>query len=112
MQTLVLSLLSLGFNDYSGRLFGMSPDIAYKALQKLDSDLAFVLTPDSFDASNAVVEHWPFLMQSECAFSLAVDSFDEFIKLLYIEKNASLFKDVLKLPLPKNVQSWKKADLL
>ena len=45
-------------------------------------------------------------------FSLAADSFKEFIKLLYIEKNATLFKGVLKLPLPKNVQAWRKAVLM
>ena len=33
--------------------------------------------------------------------------FKEFIKLLYIEKNATLFKGLLT----KNVQAWRKADL-
>ena len=34
-----------------------------------------------------------------------------FIKLVYIEKNITLFKHDLQLPLPKNIKAWQKKDL-
>jgi len=43
---------------------------------------------------------------------LATDAFKEFVKLIYIEKNITLFKNIVQLPLPKNIQCWIKTDLV
>ena len=62
VQTLIFSLLCLGFNDYSGRLHGLSSDIAYRALKKLKNDLAYKKDCDACYPLKTCAAHWPFLV--------------------------------------------------
>ena len=112
VESLVYSFLIIGNNDYSGRIYGMSCDVAYRALHNLEIDLVYNVDASNHSSPHAYIDHWPFLVASGCDFSLSNIAFKEFIKLLYIEKNLSLFKNVLQLPLPENIQKWKKSDLI
>ena len=110
-ETLIISFLSIGNNDYSGRIWGMSSETAYKTLKYMTRDLACLICQDTLDASQLLPEHLFTLFSSKCRFSVSNGAFQEFIKLLYIEKNIKLFRDELELPLPSNIKKWKKFEL-
>ena len=93
-------------------MYGMSCDIAYKALQNLNQDLAYKIDENKFSPSCTIPDHWTHLVESKCPFSLSYVAFKEFSKLIYINKHINLFKNVLQLPMPKNIQVWRKSDLL
>ena len=111
VQSLVFSFLSIGNNDYSGRIWGMSCGTAYQALQKMGKDLAYIIDQDNNAQIHSCPDHLNFSLESECYYSISLPSFKEFITLLYIERNLNLFKGVLQSPLPKNIQTWKKSEL-
>ena len=83
-----------------------------KSIVKIKSDLACVVDDKLLEISLFRSEHLFTLFSSKCKYSISKTSFDEFIKLIYIEKNAHLFKGMVKMSLPKNVNSWKKSDLI
>ena len=112
VETLVFSFLAIGNNDYSGKLWGMSVETAYKSLKMMTKDLACRIDQNDSDELNFSTDHLFTLFASKCIFSISKQAFDEFIKLLYIQKNLVHFKDKLCLPLPKNIQLWKKDELI
>ena len=112
VPTLILAFLCVGNNDYSGKIWGMSCETVYKALKKMVTDLACSIEKNNIDASHFLPDHLFTLYSSKCTFSISKEAFHEFIKVLYIEKNAILFKDILQLPFPKNIHTWKKGDLI
>jgi hypothetical protein len=111
VQSLVFSFLSIGKNDYSGKIWGMSCETVYKSLQKMENDLACIIDQDNHDQSQFSPDHLTTLLASKCKFSLSKPSFQQFIKLIYVEKNLIYFKGVLQSPLPTNIQTWKKFEL-
>ena len=112
VQSLILSFLIIGNNDYSGKVWGLSCDLAFRSLQKMKGDLACVVNNESLASSSILPEHLFTIFSSKCKYSLSYPFFQKFVKLLYIEKNASLFKGMVQLPLPKNIRTWKKVDLI
>ena len=86
VHSLAFSLFCIGNNDYTGKLFGMSCDIAYRALQKMETDLAFNMEHCNPSSSHILDNHYQHLVNSGSRFSISRDAFKELIKLMYIEK--------------------------
>ena len=112
VQSLIFALLIIGNNDYSGKIWGMSCNVAFKALGSLDEDLACKIADDCLASNPFLSAHLFSLFASKCPFSISYGSFQKFVKLIYIFKNASLFKGLVKLPMSKNILKWKKNDLI
>ena len=83
-----------------------------ECLWKQLTNLACRIDQNDSDELNFSIDHLFTLFASKCIFSISKQAFDEFIKLLYIQKNLVHFKDKLCLPLPKNIQLWKKDELI
>ena len=76
------------------------------------NELACLIGQDNQDQPHFSADHLFSLYASKCTFSISKVAFNEYIKLLYVEKNVIYFKEVLQLPLPKNINTWKKCELI
>ena len=110
IESLILAFISLGNNDYTGKLYGMTRcESVFEALSLMSTDLTCdVNSSDSSNVDNFLPDQYPYLESTGSIFTLSWPGFLEFFKILYILKNRSLFVDQVSLPVPKSVQKWRK----
>ena len=103
VNSLIYALLCIGKNDYSGKISGMSTQIAFDALALMKEDLACPI----LDEDNFLEKEFPHILSSRCIFALSFEAYKSFVKLLYIVKNPSLFPSIQGIKIPTAVSSWK-----
>ena len=109
IQSLLFSILFLGYNNYTGRLSCLSNcDSAFGILKLLTTDLACPIDENSLSQGCFPSDHYSFLEKSGVNFTVNFQSFVEFIKIFFIMKNEVLFAEEVNLPVPKNIQKWRK----
>ena len=112
VQSLVFAFLVTGNNDYTGKIWGVNPELAFKSLVKTNEDLACLVNEESFETSKFAADHLFTLISSKIKYSISQSTFLQFIQLLYIKKNTQIFKGLVQTNLPKNVKKWVKNDLI
>ena len=109
IQSLVFALLSIGKNDYTGKVYGISNcHLAYKAVVHLEADLACRVTEHSMTDGDVRPEHFTFLVSSEVQYTISLKQFRQYFKNFYIFKSQSIFNNDISFPLDRNVQKWKR----